>query len=95
MLAPRPYVVYLTVYDLGENITQDNNFQKNSLSAFRIIGIISNDIIVNNNIIIPNCSFRTESDFNLFPGNLNEINAENEKKTFKNSRSNKIHESNY
>ena len=73
------YDLYLTVYDLGENITQDNIFQKNSLSAFRIIGIISNDIIVNNNIIIPNCSFRTESDFNLFPGNLNEINAENDK----------------
>ena len=66
--------LYLTVYDLGENISQDNNFQKNSLSAFRIIGIISNDIIVNNNIIIPNYLLRTENDFNLFLLNLNKIN---------------------
>ena len=71
--------LYLTVYDLGENISQENNFRKNSLSAFRIIGIINNDIFVNNNIIIPSCSFRTESDFNLFPGYLNESNPENDK----------------
>ena len=64
----------MTVYDLGENISEenDNNFRKNSLSAFRIIGIINNDIFVNNNIIIPNCSFRVESDFNLFPKYLAE-----------------------
>ena len=61
--------LYLTVYDLGEKIDEEenNNFRKNSLSAFRIIGIIKNDIFVNNNIIIPNCSFRNESDFNIFP----------------------------
>ena len=60
--------LYLTVYDLGENISEINQFHKNSLSAFRIIGTIEDDILVNNNIIIPSCSFRTESDFNLFPG---------------------------
>ena len=62
--------IYLTVYDLGENINEENNdnaVYKNSLSAFRIIGIINDNILVNNNIIIPNCSFRTESDFNVFP----------------------------
>ena len=62
--------IYLTVYDLGEKISEENNgdaVYKNSLSAFRIIGIINDNILVNNNIIIPNCSFRTESDFNVFP----------------------------
>ena len=59
----------MTVYDLGENISEEenNNIRKNSLSAFRIIGIINDDIFVNINIIIPNCSFRVESYFNLFP----------------------------
>ena len=67
--------LYLTVYDLGEKITnENNNFRKNSLSAFRIIGTINDDILVNNNIIIPDCSFRTESDFNLFPGYLDKGN---------------------
>ena len=75
--------LYLTVYDLGENICQDNSFRKNSLSAFRIIGTISNDILVNNNIIIPNCSFRTESDFNLFPEYFNEIKPEGDKEISK------------
>ena len=67
--------IYLTVYDLGENINEENNVNaiyKNSLSAFRIIGIINDNILVNNNIIIPNCSFRTESDFNVFPDYKNE-----------------------
>ena len=68
--------IYLTVYDLGENISDEENtiIRKNSLSAFRIIGLINNDIYVNNNIIIPNCSFRTESDYNIFPGYLIEQN---------------------
>ena len=77
----KSHELYLTVYDLGENISEveNNNFRKNSLSAFRIIGTINNDIFVNNNIIIPNCSFRTESDFNLFPGFFTENNHENDK----------------
>ena len=68
--------IYFTVYDLGENISDEENtiIRKNSLSAFRIIGLINNDIYVNNNIIIPNCSFRTESDYNIFPGYLIEQN---------------------
>ena len=69
------YDMYMTVYDLGENISKEENniIRRNSLSAFRIIGIINDDIFVNNNIVIPNCSFRTESDFNLFSGYSNEI----------------------
>ena len=61
--------LYLTVYDLGEDISEENNnnaIYKNSLSAFRIIGIIKNDIFYKKGIILPNCSFRIESDFNIF-----------------------------
>ena len=67
--------LYLTVYDLGEDISEENNnnaVYKNSLSAFRIIGIIENDIFFNKGMIIPNCSFRTESDFNIFDKYKNE-----------------------
>ena len=71
--------LYMTVYDLGENISENSKeFYKNSLSAFRIIGIINDNIIIKDNLIIPNCSFRTESDLNIFAGNSNSnINIEN------------------
>ena len=62
---------YVTVYDLGETLS-DKTFHKNSLSAFRIIGTINRNILIKNNVIIPRCSFRVESDFNIFPKYLNE-----------------------
>ena len=71
--------IYLTVYDLGETISdeENNNIRKNTLSAFRIIGMIDDNIYVNDNIIIPKCTFRTESDYNLFPGYLSEKKEQN------------------
>ena len=67
----RNHELYMTIYDLGENISQNNNeFYKNSLSAFRIIGIINDNIIIKNNSIFQICSFRTENDLNIFEGNL-------------------------
>ena len=62
--------LYLTIYDLGENIPDDakNIINNNTLTAFRIIGTIENELIcLNNNIIFPQCSFKTENDFYLFP----------------------------
>ena len=76
--------LYMTVYDLGENISEDNANYKNSMSAFRIIGIINNDIFVHKNMIIPNCAFRTESDFNLFheyKNKPNDINKDKDEKS--------------
>lgn len=63
---------YATIYELGENITENNeDLYKNTLSAFRIIGIIDSDILVKDNKIMPTCYFVTESDFNMFEGYSN------------------------
>ena len=62
--------LYLTIYDLGENVPDDSMslINNNNLTAFRIIGTIENELFcLNNNIIFPRCSFKTENDFYLFP----------------------------
>ena len=62
---------YISMYDLINEGKNDNNY----ISAFRIIGILENNLKYYKNIIFPDCSYFTQYDFDILPKWQSEIDS--------------------
>jgi len=60
---------YYSMYDLGQN----EKFESNYISAFRIIGNINNQLKYYKNLIFPDCNYFTQYDFDILPKWQSEI----------------------
>ena len=67
---------YYSMYDLG----QEEKFESNYISAFRIIGNIANQLKYYKNLIFSNCNYFTQYDFDILPKWQAEINASDNEK---------------
>ena len=77
-------VNYCSIYDLVDiGITE--TYEKNYISAFRIIGNLDSNLSYYKNLFFPNCFYYTQYDFDIMPKWKKEINEEIINKIKKNS----------
>ena len=67
---------YYSIYDLE----QEEKFESNYISAFRIIGNINNHLKYYKNLIFSDCNYFTQYDFDILPKWQSEINVNSNEK---------------